>query len=404
MKSTPTYQIHPAIGIARVGNSPDSFYISPEQTGAPPIDCGPDGLPIIKDGVEQPVTQYKDAKNRIRRQAARFRIYVYDDPASPGRELKIGETVTAIQTTGPHQSGQLVTGKLLDIHWTVYLANKKASWYEFQQLEGEHGYSSSHKLRNANITDAVLRQKLITDPGPRSVSWVDKSKRTNSFARGTAPGVTECFPPENLSPNSVDTLGELISITNSNGNNRLLVLGGFGNSGSARTGLGQPSIHHYANNDGWFDDTSDGPVTASLTILVETIDGVPAGSLNKKINVPVDSSAWVVTVHRTLRRAFADADGKCRLSGRKFCARALHPASRIAIVCGKGNNGGDGFVAARKLHQAGKVVEVLLLADPAELRGDAAGKSTPACLCVRSSSATSRNSPTNFRAVWAMPS
>jgi NAD(P)H-hydrate epimerase len=47
-------------------------------------------------------------------------------------------------------------------------------------------------------------------------------------------------------------------------------------------------------------------------------------------------------------------------------------ASRIAIVCGKGNNGGDGFVAARKLHQAGKVVEVLLLADPAELRGDAA--------------------------------
>jgi NAD(P)H-hydrate epimerase len=47
-------------------------------------------------------------------------------------------------------------------------------------------------------------------------------------------------------------------------------------------------------------------------------------------------------------------------------------ASRIAIVCGKGNNGGDGFVAARKLHQAGKVVEVLLLAEPAELRGDAA--------------------------------
>ena len=47
-------------------------------------------------------------------------------------------------------------------------------------------------------------------------------------------------------------------------------------------------------------------------------------------------------------------------------------ASRIAIVCGKGNNGGDGFVAACKLHQVGKVVEVLLLADPAELRGDAA--------------------------------
>ena len=47
-------------------------------------------------------------------------------------------------------------------------------------------------------------------------------------------------------------------------------------------------------------------------------------------------------------------------------------ADRIAVVCGKGNNGGDGFVSARKLHRAGRVVEVLLLASPAELKGDAA--------------------------------
>lgn len=47
-------------------------------------------------------------------------------------------------------------------------------------------------------------------------------------------------------------------------------------------------------------------------------------------------------------------------------------ASRIAIICGKGNNGGDGFVAARKLHLAGKVVEVLLLAASDDLKGDAA--------------------------------
>jgi NAD(P)H-hydrate epimerase len=47
-------------------------------------------------------------------------------------------------------------------------------------------------------------------------------------------------------------------------------------------------------------------------------------------------------------------------------------ADRIAVVCGKGNNGGDGFVIARKLHRAGRVVEVLLLASPAELKGDAA--------------------------------
>jgi ADP-dependent NAD(P)H-hydrate dehydratase / NAD(P)H-hydrate epimerase len=47
-------------------------------------------------------------------------------------------------------------------------------------------------------------------------------------------------------------------------------------------------------------------------------------------------------------------------------------ATRIAIFCGKGNNGGDGFVAARKLQQRGKKVNVLLLADPGELQGDAA--------------------------------
>ncbi|HVI11065.1 MAG TPA: NAD(P)H-hydrate dehydratase [Candidatus Binatia bacterium] len=47
-------------------------------------------------------------------------------------------------------------------------------------------------------------------------------------------------------------------------------------------------------------------------------------------------------------------------------------AQRIVVFCGKGNNGGDGFVAARKLHETGRRIEVILLAEPVEIRGDAA--------------------------------
>jgi NAD(P)H-hydrate epimerase len=46
-------------------------------------------------------------------------------------------------------------------------------------------------------------------------------------------------------------------------------------------------------------------------------------------------------------------------------------ARRVGVVCGKGNNGGDGFVAARKLLEVGREVLLLLLSDPGELRGDA---------------------------------
>ncbi|HEU5062135.1 MAG TPA: NAD(P)H-hydrate dehydratase [Solirubrobacterales bacterium] len=50
----------------------------------------------------------------------------------------------------------------------------------------------------------------------------------------------------------------------------------------------------------------------------------------------------------------------------------LSPQGPIRVVCGKGNNGGDGFVAARLLREMGFEVEALLLWPGEELRGDAA--------------------------------
>lgn len=45
--------------------------------------------------------------------------------------------------------------------------------------------------------------------------------------------------------------------------------------------------------------------------------------------------------------------------------------NQIIICCGKGNNGGDGFVVARHLDNQGMNVHVLLFADPNEIKGDA---------------------------------
>lgn len=55
----------------------------------------------------------------------------------------------------------------------------------------------------------------------------------------------------------------------------------------------------------------------------------------------------------------------------RFVQREYPACRRVVVLCGKGNNGGDGFVAARELATSGRDVRVLLLGNPDDLKGNA---------------------------------
>src|SRR6266542_62696 len=201
------YRIHPSIGIARVGDSPDDYFVGPEVPGLQSSLNKPDAPP-------SPNETYKDKKGRIKRQGARFRIYEYT--------LNDARTPTKIRE---------ITAADAQIQWEVHLANRKAAAPQFPK---------GNERRNKSVPE----NKLIIDAGPQKISG---PKQNLKRLQGGFMDAIEV------------PLGDLL--TDSAG--RLIVLGGFGKSQSVPAGR---ILMDFANNDGWCDDTSDGPVRATVKL------------------------------------------------------------------------------------------------------------------------------------------
>jgi hypothetical protein len=195
--------IYPSIGLARVGNSPDEWFLGPE----------------VPDPEPMPAGSYRDAQHRLKRQAARFRIF--------GLNLK-GEIVREL------------TAEDADIEWSVHLANQKAAWYGFQLALDipEAASAPPTTLRNQN---APNRDMLSISPKPQKVSG--KNANAKRFNDGQFMGKPVY-------------LGEI----HTDENGRLVVLGGRGHSSS----YNNSKAITFGNNEGWHDDVSDGPVTAKV--------------------------------------------------------------------------------------------------------------------------------------------
>lgn len=213
--------IHPAIGIARVGNSEEHYLIGPEVDTPPPREPG----------------SFKDRTGALMRQAARFRVYGYN---------AAGEVVVEL------------TAENADIRWSAHVANRKAAWYEFQIAldipEASRPDAQPTRLRNADVLGSE-RDQLAIDPGPRTIHGSDRSGPQYRFASGQF-----CGKRVYLGELRTDDAG------------RLLFLSGRGVSASSD---GSPATT-FANNDKWHDDVCDGPVTAEVAVEGRPIPVDPA--------------------------------------------------------------------------------------------------------------------------------
>jgi hypothetical protein len=145
------------------------------------------------------------------------------------------------------------------ITWTVHLVNRKAAAPRFLTVSGVPNTDPTFR-RNGATGDNSLDQSLIIDGGIQSLTGPLQPRKTFS---GQFKGNDL---PRGLGEMSTDADG------------RLVVVGGFGLSRSFPT----TTIGNFADNDNWHDDTSDGPVEATVHFL----DGRP--------DQAVDKPAWVI--------------------------------------------------------------------------------------------------------------
>jgi L-lysine 6-oxidase len=249
---TASYEIHPRVGVARLGNSPNEFYLSPDTVGGLPIECDESGNPIVENGSVKFVDQYKDGMGRIKRQAAKFRIFKRTDDQAP-------------------EPVNLSDSEVEKITWTVHIANKKPIWYTFSELQGDlefgedNSYENQHVVRNNPDKTGENRKKLIIDPGPRSI---DRPDEVVQFSRYNIPDHYQygSFPPIGSGGTQIDSLGELRMDNEGN----LVALGG---SGSV---TGSADITGFRGAAGYWDDISDGFVMATVHLQNgDTIDADP---------------------------------------------------------------------------------------------------------------------------------
>lgn len=96
--------------------------------------------------------------------------------------------------------------------------------------------------------------------------------------------------------------------------------------------------------------------------------------MHQEIDTLIVTPEDMGTIDRAAAASGLSSYGLMERAGQAVAAAALrrYPgALRFAVLCGPGNNGGDGYVAARALAEAGAVVTVHALGDPGSLAGDA---------------------------------